>query len=136
MLTWSLSPQPPRGRPPAPCLCRTAASHVPTRPFLCLVINSPPADNVEQHVLADQIQMGKGGKTAGQVFSELGFGGMWGGLGTRVLMIGTLTGEPLGMSNTRGYSWKATMPLPPTGTFFFRDEGIPGEVVRDRETYL
>ncbi len=27
-----------------------------------------------------------------QVVSELGFSGMWGGLGTRIIMIGTLTG--------------------------------------------
>ncbi len=27
-----------------------------------------------------------------QVVSELGFKGMWGGLGTRIIMIGTLTG--------------------------------------------
>lgn len=27
-----------------------------------------------------------------QILSELGFNGVWGGLGTRVIMIGTLTG--------------------------------------------
>ena len=36
--------------------------------------------------------MGKGGKTAGEIFSELGIGGVWQGLGTRIIMIGTLTG--------------------------------------------
>ena len=50
----------------------------------CAIV-SHPADTVVS-------KMSKGGKTAGQVLSELGFGGIWGGLGTRILMIGTLTG--------------------------------------------
>lgn len=50
----------------------------------CAIV-SHPADTVVS-------KMSKGGKTAGQVFSELGFAGIWGGLGTRILMIGTLTG--------------------------------------------
>lgn len=37
--------------------------------------------------------MGKGGQSPGQILSELGMKGVWGGLGTRVLMIGTLTGK-------------------------------------------
>lgn len=37
-------------------------------------------------------KMGKGNKTAGQILSELGPMGVWGGLGTRIIMIGTLTG--------------------------------------------
>lgn len=36
--------------------------------------------------------MGKGNKTAGQILAELGPMGVWGGLGTRIIMIGTLTG--------------------------------------------
>jgi solute carrier family 25 phosphate transporter 3 len=50
----------------------------------CAIV-SHPADTVVS-------KMSKGGKTAGQVLSELGFGGIWGGLGTRIFMIGTLTG--------------------------------------------
>ncbi|CAM9653986.1 unnamed protein product, partial [Phaeothamnion confervicola] len=51
---------------------------------ICAIV-SHPADTVVS-------KMGKGGKTAGQILSELGFAGVWGGLPTRVLMIGTLTG--------------------------------------------
>lgn len=38
-------------------------------------------------------QMGKGGQSPAEIFKELGIMGVWGGLGTRVIMIGTLTGE-------------------------------------------
>lgn len=38
-------------------------------------------------------QMGKGGQSPGQILQELGLRGVWGGLGTRVIMIGTLTGK-------------------------------------------
>jgi solute carrier family 25 phosphate transporter 3 len=55
-----------------------------TAGVICAIV-SHPADTVVS-------KMSKGGKTAGEVFSELGFGGVWGGLGTRIIMIGTLTG--------------------------------------------
>lgn len=51
---------------------------------ICAIV-SHPADTVVS-------KMGKGNKSAGQILSELGFSGVWGGLGTRILMIGTLTG--------------------------------------------
>lgn len=51
---------------------------------ICAIV-SHPADTVVS-------KMGKGGKTPGQIISELGFRGVWGGLGTRIIMIGTLTG--------------------------------------------
>jgi solute carrier family 25 phosphate transporter 3 len=50
----------------------------------CAIV-SHPADTVVS-------KMAKGGKSAGQILSELGFAGIWGGLGTRIIMIGTLTG--------------------------------------------
>lgn len=50
----------------------------------CAIV-SHPADTVVS-------KMSKGGKSAGQVLSELGPMGIWGGLGTRIIMIGTLTG--------------------------------------------
>jgi solute carrier family 25 phosphate transporter 3 len=55
-----------------------------TAGIICAIV-SHPADTIVS-------KMGKGGKTAGEILSELGFRGVWGGLGTRVLMIGTLTG--------------------------------------------
>jgi solute carrier family 25 phosphate transporter 3 len=51
---------------------------------ICAIV-SHPADTVVS-------KMAKGGKTPGQVFSELGIMGVWQGLGTRIIMIGTLTG--------------------------------------------
>jgi solute carrier family 25 phosphate transporter 3 len=50
----------------------------------CAIV-SHPADTVVS-------KMGKGTKSAGEILSELGFAGVWGGLGTRIIMIGTLTG--------------------------------------------
>lgn len=50
----------------------------------CAIV-SHPADTVVS-------KMSKGGQSATQILSELGFGGIWGGLGTRIIMIGTLTG--------------------------------------------
>ena len=51
----------------------------------CAIV-SHPADTV-----VSKLAKG-GGKTAGQILSELGFAGIWGGLTTRIIMIGTLTG--------------------------------------------
>lgn len=50
----------------------------------CAIV-SHPADTIVS-------KMAKGGKSAGAILSELGFAGIWGGLGTRIIMIGTLTG--------------------------------------------
>lgn len=50
----------------------------------CAIV-SHPADTVVS-------KMSKSTKSAGEILSELGFVGIWGGLGTRILMIGTLTG--------------------------------------------
>jgi len=50
----------------------------------CAIV-SHPADTVVS-------KMSKSGKSGGQILSELGFMGVWGGLGTRIIMIGTLTG--------------------------------------------
>ena len=51
----------------------------------CAIV-SHPADTV-----VSKLSKG-GGKTAGQILSELGPLGIWGGLSTRIIMIGTLTG--------------------------------------------
>jgi len=50
----------------------------------CAIV-SHPADTVVS-------KMSKSGKSAGAILSELGPMGIWGGLGTRIIMIGTLTG--------------------------------------------
>jgi solute carrier family 25 (mitochondrial phosphate transporter), member 3 len=36
--------------------------------------------------------MNKRGGTAGEIYSQIGFSGLWSGLGARIFMIGTLTG--------------------------------------------
>ena len=36
--------------------------------------------------------MNKSGGTAGEIYKEIGFNGLWSGLGARIFMIGTLTG--------------------------------------------
>jgi len=51
---------------------------------VCAIV-SHPADTVVS-------KMGKSTKGPFEILSELGFGGVWGGLGTRIIMIGTLTG--------------------------------------------
>ena len=51
---------------------------------ICAIV-SHPADTVVS-------KMSKGNKSAGAILSELGFTGIWGGLSTRIIMIGTLTG--------------------------------------------
>lgn len=51
---------------------------------VCAIV-SHPADTIVS-------KMSKSTKSAGEILSELGFTGIWGGLGTRIIMIGTLTG--------------------------------------------
>jgi len=51
----------------------------------CAIV-SHPADTVVSKLAKSE------GKTAGQILSELGPVGIWGGLTTRIIMIGTLTG--------------------------------------------
>lgn len=70
---------------------------------ICAIV-SHPADTVVS-------KMAKGGKSAGQVFSELGITGVWQGLGTRIIMIGTLTGLQWWIYDT----FKTVMGLGTTG---------------------
>jgi len=35
--------------------------------------------------------MNKTGQGAGEIYKDIGFGGLWKGLGTRIFMVGTLT---------------------------------------------
>lgn len=50
----------------------------------CAIV-SHPADTIVS-------KMSKSGQSAGAIWNELGFKGIWGGLTTRIIMIGTLTG--------------------------------------------
>tara|TARA_B110000090_G_scaffold155510_1_gene170941 strand:- start:165 stop:563 length:399 start_codon:yes stop_codon:yes gene_type:complete len=51
----------------------------------CAIV-SHPADTIVSKMSKDAT------KSAGDIFNEIGFAGIWGGLGTRIIMIGTLTG--------------------------------------------
>jgi hypothetical protein len=39
---------------------------------------------------------GQAKPTVGSIYADIGFGGLWGGLGTRIFMIGTLTARAYG----------------------------------------
>ena len=51
----------------------------------CAIV-SHPADTIVSKMSKDAT------KSAGDILNEIGFAGIWGGLGTRIIMIGTLTG--------------------------------------------
>lgn len=53
----------------------------------CAVV-SHPADTMVSKMNAPEYK----GKGVGHIYSQIGFGGLWAGLGTRIFMIGTLTG--------------------------------------------
>ena len=36
--------------------------------------------------------MNKRGGSAGEIYKQIGFAGLWNGLGARIIMVGTLTG--------------------------------------------
>ncbi|BGP30533.1 Cu/Pi carrier [Rhodotorula toruloides] len=83
----------------------------------CAVV-SHPADTMVSKLNAP-LQPGQAKPTVGSIYQQIGFGGLWGGLGTRIIMIGTLTAlqwliydthvEPL-------WTFKVTMGLPTTGS--------------------
>merc|ERR1711965_229903 len=54
-----------------------------TAGVICAIV-SHPADTMVSI-------MNKTGKSAGEIYSDVGFNGLWKGLGTRIFMIGTLT---------------------------------------------
>lgn len=54
--------------------------------FCALV--SHPADTMVSKMNAEEYK----GKSVGHIYSKIGFAGLWSGLGTRIFMIGTLTG--------------------------------------------
>jgi solute carrier family 25 phosphate transporter 3 len=55
----------------------------------CAVV-SHPADTMVSKLNAP-LKAGEAKPTVGTIYSQIGFGGLWGGLGTRIIMIGTLT---------------------------------------------
>lgn len=55
----------------------------------CAVV-SHPADTMVSKLNAP-IKAGEAKPTVGSIYGQIGFAGLWGGLGTRIVMIGTLT---------------------------------------------
>ncbi|GAA5821487.1 hypothetical protein JCM11251_004647 [Rhodosporidiobolus azoricus] len=76
----------------------------------CAVV-SHPADTMVSKLNAP-LKPGQAKPTAGSIYAEIGFGGLWAGLGTRIFMIGTLTALQWLIYDT----FKVTMGLPTTGS--------------------
>jgi solute carrier family 25 (mitochondrial phosphate transporter), member 3 len=55
----------------------------------CAVV-SHPADTMVSKLNAP-LKAGEAKPTVGSIYGQIGFAGLWGGLGTRIVMIGTLT---------------------------------------------
>jgi len=54
--------------------------------IFCAIV-SHPADT-----MVSKLNAQKGAETMGSIYKKIGFMGLWRGLGTRIFMIGTLTG--------------------------------------------
>jgi len=78
--------------------------------IFCAVV-SHPADTMVSKLNAP-LKPGQAKPTVGTIYSEIGFAGLWGGLGTRILMVGTLTALQWLIYDT----FKVTMGLPTTGS--------------------
>ena len=59
--------------------------------IFCAIV-SHPADTILSKLVAKGNIEGTLSQKVGQIYSEIGFKGLWNGLGTRIFMIGTLTG--------------------------------------------
>ncbi|ORY73260.1 mitochondrial carrier domain-containing protein [Leucosporidium creatinivorum] len=75
----------------------------------CAVV-SHPADTMVSKLNAP-IKAGEAKPTVGSIYGQIGFAGLWGGLGTRIVMIGTLTALQWLIYD----SFKVAMGLPTTG---------------------
>jgi solute carrier family 25 phosphate transporter 3 len=59
--------------------------------IFCAIV-SHPADTILSKLVAKGNQPGSLGEKVGIIYKEIGFKGLWAGLFTRIVMIGTLTG--------------------------------------------
>ncbi|GAA5974233.1 hypothetical protein JCM11641_003344 [Rhodosporidiobolus odoratus] len=76
----------------------------------CAVV-SHPADTMVSKLNAP-LKPGQAKPSVGSIYGEIGFNGLWAGLGTRIFMIGTLTALQWLIYDT----FKVTMGLPTTGS--------------------
>lgn len=88
-------------------------------------VSSEPPSNIHQGATATDLanfspsaelnaplKPGQAKPTLGSIYAEIGFGGLWSGLGTRIFMVGTLTALQWLIYDT----FKVTMGLPTTGS--------------------
>lgn len=59
--------------------------------IFCAIV-SHPADTMVSKIYSKSAEPGSVGEKMSKIYSEIGFKGLWGGLTTRIIMIGTLTG--------------------------------------------
>jgi len=76
----------------------------------CAIV-SHPADTMVSKLNAP-LAAGQAKPSVGSIYAEIGFAGLWGGLGTRIFMIGTLTALQWLLYDT----FKVQMGLPTTGS--------------------
>jgi solute carrier family 25 phosphate transporter 3 len=76
----------------------------------CAVVSHPADTMVSKLNAPDKVGVAK--PTVGSIYKEIGFSGLWAGLGTRILMIGTLTALQWLIYDT----FKVSMGLPTTGS--------------------
>ncbi|KAK9900754.1 mitochondrial carrier [Cystobasidium minutum MCA 4210] len=88
----------------------------------CAVV-SHPADTMVSKLNA-QGKTGAAKPTVGSIYSEIGFGGLWAGLSTRIIMIGTLTALQWLIYD----SFKVYAGLPTTGSAAPSDKPAAGAV--------
>lgn len=84
--------------------------------IFCAIV-SHPADTIVSKLYSQGKGEGSTSSKIGAIYQEIGFKGLWGGLGTRIIMIGTLTGlqwyiydsfkTAVGLATTGGGSKKA-----------------------------
>jgi len=59
--------------------------------ILCAIV-SHPADVMVSKLNANRMAGEGAGTALGRIYKDIGFSGLWNGLGVRIVMIGTLTG--------------------------------------------
>lgn len=78
--------------------------------IFCAIV-SHPADTILSKLVKQVDEPGTLGQKVGKIYGQIGFRGLWSGLVTRILMVGTLTGLQWWIYDT----FKTVVGLPTTG---------------------